>query len=101
MLIVGFDNVLHQLVTNHVPLVEVDELDALDVSQNLPYPDQARNPFRRQIHLGNIARDNHFGMKPEPREKHLHLLRRSVLRFVWYEEGVVKRGARDTNEWGV
>ena len=41
MLIVGFDNVLHQLVTDHVALVEVDEFDPLDVAQNLPHLDGA------------------------------------------------------------
>ena len=72
MLIVGFDNVLHQLVTNHIPLVEIDEFDALDVAQNLPHLDQAGDPFGRQIHLGNITSDDHLGMEPESREEHHH-----------------------------
>jgi len=48
MLIVGFDNILHQLVTDHVPFIEVDEFDALDIAQNFPHLDQAGNPFGRR-----------------------------------------------------
>ena len=90
MLIVGFDNVLHQLVADHVPLVEIDEFDALDVAQNLPHLNQAGDPFRRQIHLRDVARNNHLGMETKPGEKHLHLLRRGVLRFVENDERIVQ-----------
>lgn len=93
MLIVGFDNVLHQLVADYVPLVEIDEFDALDVAQNFTHLDQAGDPFGRQIHLSNVAGDNHLGMETEPSEKHLHLLRRGVLRFVENDERIVQRAA--------
>ena len=99
MLIVGFDNVLHQLVTDHVPLVEVDEFDTLDVTQNLPHLNQAGDPFGRQIHLGNIASDDHLRVETESREKHFHLLRRGILRFVENDERIVQRAASHKPEW--
>src|SRR3990167_5676703 len=98
-MIVGFDNVLHQLVTDHVTLVEIYELNALDVAQNLPHLDQAGDPLRRQIHLSDITGHNHLGMEPEPREEHLHLLRRGILRFVKNDERIVQRTASHKTKW--
>jgi len=92
-MIVGFNNVLHQLVTDHIPFVEVDESYAFDVSQNFPHLDQAGDPFRRQIDLRNISGDHHLGVKPKPREKHLHLFGRGILCFIENNERIVQRTA--------
>lgn len=41
MLIVGFDDVLHEFVTDYVAFIEVDKLNAFDVAQNIADLDQA------------------------------------------------------------
>ena len=93
MLIVRFYDVLYQLVADHVPLVEIDELDTCNVAQNLPDFNQAGNPLGREIHLSDIAGHDHFGMEAEPREKHFHLLRRGVLRLIENDERIVQGAA--------
>ena len=98
MLIVGFDDVLHQLVADHVAFVEVDEFDTLDVSQNLPNLDQTGDPFGWKIYLSDITGDNCLGMEPKSRQKHFHLLRRGVLRFVENDERIVQCAAAHKSE---
>src|SRR6202043_2082978 len=80
------DDLLDQLVTNHVPLVEVHERDALDPADHLHRLDQARRPARRQVDLRHVSGDDGLGSEPEAREEHLHLLGRRVLRFVENDE---------------
>ena len=48
---------------------------------------------RRQIDLRDVAGDDHLGMEPEPGEKHLHLFRRGILRFIENDERIVQRSA--------
>ena len=37
MLVVGLDDVLHELVSNDVSFIEIDELDAVDIAKNIPH----------------------------------------------------------------
>ena len=47
----------------------------------------------RQVDLRDVAGDHHLAAEPEPREEHLHLLGRRVLRLVQDDERVVERAA--------
>ena len=90
--VVGLDDLLHQLVADDVRVVEVDEADALDVLHDLaaPRPGPTRCGFGRSICVMSPV-TTAFEPKPEPRQEHLHLLRRGVLRLVEDDERVVQR----------
>ena len=47
----------------------------------------------RQVDLGDVAGDDDLGAEAEPRQEHLHLLRRGVLRLVENDEVVVQGAA--------
>src|SRR5437016_14317701 len=80
--LVGLDDHLHQFVTHDVLFAEVDEVNALNAGQYLLSFDQAAALARRKIDLGYIAGDYCLRTKSDARQKHLHLLTCSVLRFV-------------------
>ena len=80
-------------MAHDVLLVEVDERDAFDVADDLHRLDQAGRASDRQIDLRHVAGDDRLRSEAEPRQEHLHLLGRRVLRFVEDDEGVVQRAA--------
>ena len=53
---------------------------------------------RRQVDLRHVAGDDRLGVVAEPRQEHLHLLARRVLRFVEDHEGVVERAPAHEGE---
>src|SRR5690348_7180352 len=55
MLIIRLDDVLNQFMTNDVTLVEIHELNAFDVAEDIADFDQTRHTIRRQINLGDVA----------------------------------------------
>src|SRR5262249_49812338 len=81
-LLVGLDDLLDQLVAHDVAFVEVHERDAVDRAHDLHRLDEPRRPAGRQIDLRDVAGDDRLRAEPEPREEHLHLLGRRVLRLV-------------------
>src|SRR5882672_7317759 len=91
-LLVGVDDVLHDLVAHDIARVEMHELEAVDVAQHLVEPDETAAPAGH-IDLGDVARDDGSGPEPDARKEHLHLLRRGVLRLVEDDEAVVDRPA--------
>ena len=90
MLLVGLDDVLHKLVPDDISFIEIDELDAVDVAKNLPYFDESGYTIRRKIDLRNVAGDHNFRVESQPSQKHFHLFRGSVLRFIENDERIVQ-----------
>src|SRR5262245_31595606 len=91
VLIVSLDDHLHQLMADHVALVEEDERDSFDAADDALRLHQARLATRRQVDLRHVAGD--YGLRPEAdaRQKHLHLFRGRVLRLVENDKRVPKR----------
>src|SRR5215831_8245579 len=90
MLLVGLDDVVHKLVPNDIPFIEIDELDAVDVAKDLPYFDEPGHSIRWQIDLRNVASDHNFRVESQPSQKHFHLFRSGVLRFIENDERIVQ-----------
>lgn len=86
MLLVGFDDVLHELVPDDIAFVEIYELDAVDVAKNLPHFDEPGHAIWRQIDLCDIAGHHDFRVETQSGQEHFHLLRRGVLRFIENDE---------------
>ena len=80
-----------------VAVVEVDEPDALHVTQDLARHDQTR-AIACEVDLGDVAGDDRLRSKAEPCEEHLHLLRRRVLRLVEDDESLVQRSPAHEGE---
>src|SRR5215475_9610430 len=82
VLIVSLDDHLHQLMADYVALVEEDERDSFDAGYDALRFYQTRLAPRRQVDLRHVASDHGLRPKADARQKHLHLLRSRVLRFV-------------------
>src|SRR5437879_318045 len=89
------DDVLHEPVANDVALAEAHELDPGDVAQNVLRLFETGKLAGRQIDLRHVAGNDRLRPVSEARQKHLHLLRRRVLRLVEDDEGVVQRVVRE------
>lgn len=62
---VGLDDVLHQRMTDDVNFRKMNEADAVNFSQNVFRFNQSGFFILRQVHLGNIARDDRFGAEAQ------------------------------------
>ena len=82
-------------MAHDVLVAEADERDAVDLVEDVLHLDQARGLVARQVDLRDVAGDDHLRAEAEPRQEHLHLLRRGVLRLVEDDEAVVERVVRD------
>src|ERR1700722_1191467 len=82
VLVIGADDSLHQVMTNHIAFVEVDEGEAVYALQDVDRLDQAAAAGARQIDLRNVPGDHRLGIKAEASDEHLHLLGGGVLRLV-------------------
>ena len=60
------------------------------VAEDLAHLDQPRRLLPRQVDLRHVAGDDHLRAEAEPRQEHLHLLGRGVLRLVEDDEAVVQ-----------
>src|SRR4051812_16502045 len=98
VLFVGLHDALHQLVPDHILVVEADEGDAVDVAEDVLHLDQPGGLLARQVDLRHVAGDDDLGAEAEPREEHLHLLGARVLRLVEDDERVVQRAAAHEGE---
>src|SRR5918996_1319299 len=86
MALVRLDDALDEHVTDDVLVAELDELDAVDLRQDAAHVDEARRLILREVDLRDVSGDDDLRAEAEPREKHLHLLRRRVLRLVQDDE---------------
>src|SRR5207237_1934236 len=97
--VVRDDDLRDERMAHDVALVEVEELDAFDVLQDVARLAQSRLfPFG-QIDLCHVSRDDRFRAEAEPREEHFHLLGSRILRFVEDDERVVQRATAHEREW--
>src|SRR5262245_18509501 len=92
------DDLLHERVPHDVALREGDEANAVDATENPLRLAEARRLAGGQIDLRDVAGDDRLGAVAEPREEHLHLLGRGVLRLVEDDEAVVERAAAHERE---
>src|SRR5664280_477247 len=95
---VGLDDPRHERMAHHVGRREVRRRDALDLVQDALGLDQAGHRALRQIDLARVAGDDGLRAEADPRQEHLHLLGRRVLRLVEDDEGVVERAAAHEGE---
>ena len=89
---------LHELVTDDVALIEVDERDAVDFADHLHRLHQPRGAAKREIDLRHVTGDDRLRSEAEAGEEHLHLFGRGVLRLVQDHERVVERAAAHERE---
>jgi hypothetical protein len=85
-------------VSHDVALAELHEADALDPAQQRERLDQTAGLVRGQVGLRDVARHDRLALEAEPRQEHLHLLARRVLRLVEDHEGVVQGAAAHEGE---
>src|SRR5689334_9442053 len=79
--VVRLDDRLHELVTYHITLVEVDERDAVDLADHFHRLNQAGDSATGQIDLRDVASHHRLGAEAQSRQEHLHLFGRRVLRL--------------------
>ena len=66
--------------------------------EHVAHVHEARALLARQVDLRHVAGDDDLRAEPEPRQEHLHLLGRGVLRLVEDDEAVVQRAAAHERE---
>src|SRR5918992_4205563 len=91
--VVRLDDLLDDLVTNDVAATQPAERDPSDPGKDLLDHEQPRRLPPRQVDLGVVPVHDGPRSEPDPREEHLHLLRRRVLRLVQDDERVIQRSA--------
>ena len=77
---------------------ELDEADPVDRAEDVAHLDQAERLVARQVDLRDVAGDDNLRAEAEPRQEHLHLLGRGVLRLVENDERVVEGAAAHERE---
>src|SRR3989454_2671286 len=92
-LFVGFDDLLDQVVTDDVALVEMNKGDAADFSADIHGLEQSGAAAAGEVNLRDVAGDHGFGIEAEAGQKHFHLLAGGVLGLVENDEGIVERAA--------
>ena len=76
---------------DHVRFIEVHKGKTVYALQHIRSLEQAAAPGVRQIDLRNVTRDHRFRIKSQPRDKHLHLFRSCILRFIQDHERIIQR----------
>ena len=71
-------------------LAQFHHADAVDVLEDLDGLDHAAFLIGGQVHLGDVARDNHLRAVPEAGQHHQHLQARGVLGLVADDDGLVQ-----------
>jgi hypothetical protein len=99
MLGIRLDDALHEAVADDVLAAEAHEVYPLDALEDLPHDDQAGTLVLGQVDLRDVAGDDHLRVEAQPREDHLHLLRRRVLRLVEDDEAVIERPSAHECQW--
>ncbi len=95
---VRLDDALHEFMADHVAIREVREIDPIDPAQRRERLDEAAALVAGQIDLRRVAGDHRLAIRTEPREKHEHLFRGGILRFVKDDERVIQGTASHVGE---
>ena len=96
--LVRLDDPLDELVADDVLRRRSARTRSVDRAEDVPHLDQAGALVARQVDLGHVAGDDDLRAEAEPRQEHLHLLGRRVLRLVEDDERVVQRAAAHERE---
>ena len=83
----------HQRVAHHVGAGKGDEGNPLDPGQRLHGIAQPRTHAVGQVHLAQIAGNDHGRIFPQPGQEHLHLHGGGVLALVQNDAGIGQRAA--------
>src|SRR6266436_5694802 len=91
MLLIRPDNLLHQIVPDHVFVAKLHRADSRNSPANFHGLDQPALLPARQVNLRDVPGNHGLRIESQPRQKHLHLLAGGVLRFVQNHERIVQR----------
>src|SRR5450756_1880208 len=97
-MLIGLNDLLDDLVPNHIARIQVDELDAHDPGEYVSYNHQSRIHLFREVDLCDVPRDCRTAAEPEAREEHLHLLGARVLCLVEDYERIVESSTAHERE---
>ena len=95
---VRLNNARHNFVADDVHGLKPHDPNPLDPLQDLTRLFQPGDRAVRQIDLFEIARHHHARAKAEPREEHLHLRPRRILRLIEDDERILERAPTDVGE---
>ena len=87
-------------MAHDVGLIEVDEADTLQSVELVERVLQTRGHATGKVDLREVPRDDHLRAHAEACEEHLHLLWRSILRFVEDDDGITQRATTHEGQWG-
>src|SRR5688572_8595288 len=90
LLFVRIDDARHQRVAHDVHRAELGERDSAHLCENAARLDEAALLAARKVDLRDVSGYHGFRAEADPRQEHLHLLRRRVLRLVEDDERVVE-----------
>src|SRR5437588_12931884 len=76
------DDARDERMPHDILLGEMDDTDIVEPAQRFERVGETRACAGRKIDLARIAGHDHARTFAEPRQKHLHLYRRRVLRFI-------------------
>src|SRR6185312_4226833 len=96
--VIGLDDLGDQRMPDHVAVVEAHRHHAGYAIEHSQRFDQTGFGVRRQVDLARIAGDDHPRIFAKTRQKHLHLHRRGVLRFVENDGGMRQRAPAHKGE---
>ena len=88
----------YEPVSHNVSRSELREVHVVDPLEDFA-PPSARCASAGQVDLRDVAGDHHLRAETQPREKHLHLFRRGVLRLVQDDERVVEGASAHVCQW--
>src|SRR5262245_37272232 len=97
--IIGFHDARDQFVADHVFMGKCDMADTFDACEQPDRLLKTGSLTMRQVDLAGIAGDNHAAVLTKTGEKHFHLHRRGVLRFVEYHRGIRQSASAHEREW--
>src|SRR5690606_20706757 len=91
LLIVSPEDLLHEFVSYHILLVQLDVRDAVNVSKYSHSRGETASLIPRKVHLRHLTGDDCLRIRSDTSEKHLYLEVRRVLRLIQDNERIVKR----------
>ena len=87
-------------MAHHVLLGQLADADALHALQDLHGVLQAAGLVPRQVDLGDVAGDDHFGAEAHAGQEHFHLFPAGVLGLVENDKAVIQRPATHIGQRG-
>ena len=90
VLLVGGNNALDQRVTNDIATRKLDNSNAFSVPQSTVRFEETGLLVCREVDLRFVPSNDCFGIDTQAGQKHEHLLRRGILRFIKDDESVVQ-----------